>query len=111
MHIITSNQQISTIGLKLIPNLTMHANKATPNTSTNKRSKPKAETEATMENELNGNRRIPDATTSQYTCILQFNTCPISSHTLNLNHNGIIPKKYVITYHESCTHHIVLIYT
>ena len=45
MHIITSNQQISTIGLKLIPNLTMHANKATPNTSTNKRSKPKAEKE------------------------------------------------------------------
>ena len=79
MHIITSNQQISTIGLKLIPNLTMHANKATPNTSTNKRSKPKAETEATMENELNGNRRIPYETTT---------ICPHDPHDNNGDFNG-----------------------
>ena len=33
------------------------------------------------------------------------------SHTLNLNHNGIIQKQHVITRHESYTHHIILIYT
>jgi len=33
------------------------------------------------------------------------------SHTLNLNHNGIIPKQYVITRHKSYTHHTILIYT
>ena len=33
------------------------------------------------------------------------------SHTLNLNHNGITPKQYVITRDESYTHHTILIYT
>ena len=64
----TSNQQIHTIRLKLIPNLRTHANKATTNTWTNIRSKPKSETEATMENKLNGrvtmkhNNMLPEAT-------------------------------------------------
>ena len=49
-------------------------------------------------------------TTTQYTCILQFNTLNLS-HTSNLNHNIIIPKQHVITPHKSYTHHTILIFT